>query len=152
MAIIRPVRDLPIVVERVAKLHAKGVESVIKRAAKAALKSLVNGTPVDTGRARSNWQVELDGTIVGEVEPFAPGSKLGISERANARAAISAGNIVIDRFSEANIAIFIGNNVPYIGLLNDGHSDQQPGAFVEIAVLFAQAEARSQNIVKRRLI
>lgn len=53
---------------------------------------LVRATPVDTGRARNGWELELGDTPV------------------------------------------VQNMVPYIGVLNDGHSKQAPKMFVEAEI------------------
>lgn len=121
-----------------------------KAVAKRALRALVNATPVDTGRARSNWRVGIGAPTRAEIEPYAEGKKLGISERANANAAIAAGLARINSVRGVSgrgleTAIYINNNTPYIGNLpngkglNDGYSKQAPPGFIEAALL----EARS---------
>lgn len=86
---------------------------------------LVVATPVDTGWARSNWI-----PYVGAV-PVAPvGSKDSVS---GSRPGVAAATLLTSyRFRQGNITI--ANNVPYIGLLNDGWSRQAPAGFVEAAV------------------
>jgi hypothetical protein len=112
---------------------ADGVDKVVKRAAFEVDQAVVMGTPVDTGRARSNWIASI-GSPTGDTRgPFSAGSKLGKGETNNAQAAINAAKAVIDsrRFREA---IFITNNVDYIGKLNNGSSKQAPKNFVRKAV------------------
>lgn len=121
-----------------------------KAVAKRALRALVLATPVDTGNARSNWRVGVGAPTRAEIEPYAPGKKLGIGERANANAAIAAGLARINSVRGVSgrgleTAIYINNNTPYIGNLpngkglNDGYSKQAPPGFIEAALL----EARS---------
>lgn len=123
-----------------------------KAVAKRALRALVAATPVDTGRARSNWRVGIGAPTRAEIEPYSPGKKLGINERANASATIAAGLARIDsvrgvsgRGGGLKTAIYINNNTPYIGNLpngkglNDGYSKQAPPGFIELALM----EARS---------
>jgi hypothetical protein len=97
---------------------------------------LVEGTPVDTGWARSNWLPSV-GTpraeTVGE-----PGSL-------NAGAA-DLGKLEVADWGIANGPIYITNNVPYIQRLNAGSSKQAPAGFVESAI---QTEVDKAN--KRRL-
>ena len=83
---------------------------------------LVLSTPVDTGRARSNWQVEINAEAGGTVEPVSP-------QQAMAQAAAKVAT------SRNGDEIHITNNLPYIGKLNDGWSAQAPASFVQIAVL-----------------
>lgn len=72
-------------------------------------------TPVDTGRARSNWHLDIGVPTVQLVEP---GGDI----------APSLSTYTIDQ------TIFISNNLPYIQRLNEGHSSQAPAGFVEDAV------------------
>jgi hypothetical protein len=104
-------------------------------------RELVLETPVDTGRARSNWVVSLTAPILDEREPYAPGERLGKSERANAQAAIDQGGAIIATVKPGT-DIYISNNVHYIGLLNDGHSAQAPSGYIQSAVI------RGANAVK----
>lgn len=95
---------------------------------------VVLSTPVDTGRARSNWQVSLRAPINDQIEPYAPGLKLGRGETGNAQAALSQAQAAV-RGRRPGRDIFITNNVEYIGDLNRGTSAQAPAMFVQIAIV-----------------
>lgn len=84
---------------------------------------VVLATPVDEGRARGNWQVEVNSMPTGET---------GINDPSGAQAIGAAATAVsaAPDYSTINIA----NNVPYIGKLNDGSSQQAPANFVENAI------------------
>ena len=86
--------------------------------------TIVFATPVDTGRARSNWQVDINSPAQGVVE------SLGDSAAQRSIA------IAKSKIEEANPGdtIHITNNLSYIGALNDGWSAQAPANFVEEAV------------------
>lgn len=99
--------------------------------------AVVMATPVDTGRARSNWQVALDAAPEGTREAYSEGSE-GSTAGPNAQAAIDQGKQVIAGYRSGQ-TIHITNNLPYIGRLNDGHSAQAPSGFVEKAVLVGVA-------------
>lgn len=122
--------------------------ALTKRVAKKALTSLVEGTPVDKGVARSNWRVSLTNPTSAVIEAYSPGKKLGISERRNAKAAIAEGKSVIDRLSkdskrgtnQAGSAVYISNSIPYLDKLRNGYSKQQPNDWVSQALLEAQEE------------
>jgi len=88
--------------------------------------AVVLATPVDTGRARLNWQVEINATPSGTLpEPQNPAS--GASEAlAQARATIAG--------YRTGDVINIVNNLPYIMRLNEGWSAQAPSGFVEKAI------------------
>lgn len=120
---------------------------VVKAVSKRSLRALVAATPVDEGTARSNWRVGIGAPATAVIKAYAPGKKLGLSERANASAAIAAGIARIDsvrgmsgRGGGLKTAIYITNNTPYIGNLsngkglNDGYSPQAPAGFIEVAL------------------
>lgn len=79
--------------------------------------ALVMNTPVDTGRARSNWIASLNAPSVAMVEP---------GQKPDTGAAVAS-------FKVTDTA-YIANNLPYIRRLNEGHSQQAPAGFVEMAV------------------
>lgn len=83
------------------------------------------GTPVDTGWARSNWQIQVGSPPTGTV-----GSKGAVSD-----AKALADREAIKSFKLGDGDVYIQNNVPYIGRLNQGgHSIQSPPFFVDTAV------------------
>jgi hypothetical protein len=71
--------------------------------------ALVERTKVDTGWARSNWLVSVGKPIKG-----VKGSRKGVNKEA-ANASLGA----IFKYKGSG-KVFIVNNVPYIGYLNDG--------------------------------
>lgn len=79
-------------------------------------------TPVDTGRARANWGMDINMIDVSLVEPDSP---------KDAEAVV--------RYKLKDI-IYISNHLPYINRLNEGHSDQAPAGFVEDALLLATSQ------------
>ncbi len=109
------------------------VNRVKRKAALAIDQAVVLGTPVDTGTARSNWVVTLDGPSDRTQEAYSKLVGGDIGETANAKAAMDQGKEVIAR-SKPEQDIHITNNLPYIVPLNEGSSAQAPAAFVEEAV------------------
>lgn len=130
---------------------------LVQRVAKTALRELVDGTPVDTGEARSNWRVSLGNPTRAVIPPHAKGKKLGIGERANARAAIRAGISVINRLKvgakfgsgEAGSALFITNAIPFLSRLREGYSAQQPNDWVADALDKARTEISQTRLIER---
>jgi len=108
-------------------------DALTRRVALAVDSAVVLATPVDTGQARSNWQVSLGSPQTGTIPPYSPGQG-GSSAGANAQAAIDQGNRVIASRT-AGVDIHITNNLDYIDELNNGKSLQAPAGFVEEAVL-----------------
>jgi hypothetical protein len=109
-----------------------GSARIQRRAALAIDAAVVVGTPVDTGRARANWQAELDQPASGVLPAYSEG-KGGSTAGANTQAAIDQATAKIEQHQPGQV-IHITNNLHYIGRLNDGWSAQAPAGFVETAV------------------
>ena len=98
--------------------------------------SVVRDTPVDTSRALSNWVVTIGNRFSGELAPYYLGSK-GSTRGSSMQEALSAAALVL-KTKRPGQAIWISNNVSYIGDLNDGTSTQQPRGFVERAAVIGR--------------
>lgn len=131
------------------KAIANGVEvnaaNVVRKVAVSIDSTVVMATPVDTGRARSNWIVELGAPSSVVRGAYSEGSE-GSTEGANSRAAIEQGNATIAKYNGGS-SIHITNNLPYIGKLNDGHSAQAPSGFVQSAVLDGAAQVKNARLI-----
>ena len=96
-----------------------------------ALKSILMKNPVDTGRSRNNWNVSLGtwSTKVDEEDlggpPFGQAPDKVVAE----------GEAVVNKVQSGE-DVFIVNNIHYINLLEDGHSEQaqNPNGMVERTV------------------
>ncbi len=128
--------------------------AVVKSLAKRALRSLVFNTKADTGKTRSNWRVGIGAPTRSVIDPYAPypkGSKAGgqgISETANAQAAISAGNARINSVRGVSgvglkTGIFISNNVDYLD------NALVPGA-IEASIVEARSALRGFRVFDSR--
>ena len=73
-------------------------------------------TPVDTGRARGNWQCTIGAPFVGEDES-------GSDEQIQQTIPRRAGSVV-----------YLTNNVPYIQKLEYGYSTKSPNGMVRVNV------------------
>jgi hypothetical protein len=99
----------------------------VQTAARTFQEQVVEDTPVDTGRARSNWVASEGSPFDGVIEPYAPGSGLGRGEGANKEAAIAQAEGIIQGFvAREGGVLYIANNVPYIGYLNDPSTTNKP--------------------------
>lgn len=83
-----------------------------------AFSRLILRTPVDTGRAKSNWQVGI-----GEVPD-------GVLARTNPSGALSDGERALSEMRGLPIVSLV-NNLPYIERLEQGHSKQAPAGMLE---------------------
>lgn len=127
------------------RVQAQGVadnaDALVRRVAVAVDSAVVQGTPVDTGRARSNWQAELDQPAQGTVETLGPDA---------AGRSIAAAKAVINQYDgDKHGEIHLTNNLPYIGRLNDGWSAQAPAGFVEEAVLAGSATVKGAKLITK---
>lgn len=112
------------------------VTRVIVTLATEATANLIEATPVDTGWARANWIPSI-GT------PPSESSDMPTTE--DARRASTPGRQGQQQSGTASLLgyriglgdLFIVNQVPYIGRLNDGHSRQAPAGFVQTAIMQA---------------
>lgn len=132
--------------------------ALTKKVAKVALRSLVEGTPVDEGTARSNWRVSIGAPTSSIIPPYSPGKKLGRGESSNAKATIAVGSAVINRLrvgakrgtGQAGQALFITNAIPYLDKLRNGSSSQQPNDWVNAALQEAAVEISQTRLVSNR--
>ncbi len=113
---------------------------LVRKCALAVDAAVVMATPVDTGRARANWQVGINDAITtADRERFSQ----------SGRESIAAAQQEIKGFRTSNPndkSIHITNNLDYIGRLNDGWSAQAPAAFVEQAVMVGVNAIRGAKI------
>lgn len=115
------------------------VDRNVNEAAALILATVVPATPVDTGRARSNWVVSIGTPLLVERGP--PFDKTGSSAISRGRAAIYGRN------PEVPTTIYICNNLPYIQRLNEGWSAQAPAGYVQEAVQTALAYLRTRRVL-----
>lgn len=125
--------DLKGILQKAGTSVAANADRLVRRCALATDAAVVIATPVDTGRARSNWQVELGQAASGTLDTT---DKSG-------QGAISQGKQVIDTYKSGS-SINITNNLPYIERLNNGWSAQAPAGFVERAVQIGVAAVASE--------
>lgn len=130
--------DLEKFTEAVEKNH----NTVMKKVSFDMAKKIIKRTPVDTGRAKANWHVELNNQ-----KTFARDEtdKTGASTTAEVMARISKTKI--------GDSVFITNNLPYIEALENGHSDQAPAGMVKVTIAEFKrtVEAAGRAIAKKSL-
>jgi len=127
------------VMQDIAKDVDRNASRIVRKVALAVDATVVLATPVDTGRARANWQVGLDQPVTGWEEKYSP----------SGRESIDAARQQIDRYTSQNTSLNITNNLPYIGKLNDGYSAQAPSGFVEQAVMIGVDALKDASIISK---
>lgn len=129
------------------RTFSQRVDKAIKRTAVIVDQTVVLATPVDTGKARSNWVVSVGSPSRQENAAYAPGSKLGKNETGNANAAMAQGRQVISGRKPGK-TIYITNNLDYIEDLNNGTSQQAASGFVQKAVLAGKAYLKKVRVLR----
>lgn len=105
-------------------------------------KRIIESTPVDTGRARANWQGGVDEFKAGDVQPIASGdADSGSRGSANASLAIESSVKALSEHKPGQTLV-LGNNLEYIVPLEEGSSTQAPNGMV------AQAAAAFKGMVE----
>lgn len=104
-------------------------------------------TPVDTGRARSNWQTQIGSAAGGVINNFAKGSK-GTTGAAAVAQVTSQAVAEMERLKVSDTDVYISNNLVYIDALNKGSSQQAPAGFIQSAIMAGLSAIRKSRLVK----
>lgn len=108
--------------DKYAKKQNMRLEQIVRRSLLEVSRDVVLMTPVDTGRARNNWQAS--------VNRIPTGSKMG-EDKSGAKAIDEASKATANAVGEVYYLI---NNAVYIRALEYGHSNQAPNGMVRISV------------------
>lgn len=114
---------------RKAKMNA---DLVVRKVTLDVARGVVMRTPVDTGRARANWQFGEGQVPTGEVGAADPNGTATIAQLATQ----------IDRTKAGGVS-YIANNLPYILPLEYGHSQQAPSGMVRTTLTEYQQYIRN---------
>lgn len=119
-------------------------KAVYQRTALELWNGITQRTPVDTGRARSSWNLAIgqpDSSVPPEMGP--PSGKN--AKKSKPPLQPSAGIPPLQQI-EGDQVIFITSNLPYVERLENGHSKQAPAGMVRVTV--AEVVARIQLIME----
>lgn len=123
--------------DRVATKVRDKSDKLVRSVALEALGRLIRRTPVDTGRARANWNV-----AIGDVDPT---HDVDVMDP-QGTVALQGGQQVIGEF-RAGERLFLTNSIPYVPELERGHSKQAPQGMV--AVTAAEMRPLVSQVVAR---
>lgn len=124
----RPFSALPRFANELSVEINEGSTKLLRTAAAITLSQVVQRSPVDTGRLRSNWQVGVNSP---------PGGVVG-----------NGGVASIPTITDAGAKVYISNNVRYINFVNNGIRGNQANAgFIQAAVIAAVGQIRGARIV-----
>lgn len=117
--------DLVAVVRRAPTVTREQAKVAVREASMAVEKRVKIEMPVDTGRARASWGHWNAGDM------FSPNKDA------------KAGDAHWQE-EDDGLTIVQGSNVPYIEMLNNGHSRQAPAGFLDKAQLVGQVELEKE--------
>lgn len=133
---------------QVAERVRRSPQASVRAVGLTVLQAVTTATPVDTGRARANWQVGLGSAPTDELHRVPHGTRKdpirpnpAIREQVDWASAMSDGFSAIGGYTGGEL--HITNNVPYIVRLNEGWSPKAPGGFVEAAVEAGRAKVKA---------
>lgn len=100
----------------------------VRKTAFVVLQGVTLKTPKDTGLATSSWLLGISNAPTEQ-----PITSVGAAQSASE--AQAKGLVIIGRYPNGALPdLWIVNNQPYIGRLNDGYSLQAPAKFVEASI------------------
>jgi hypothetical protein len=110
-----------------AVLNMKGqADQVVRGTTQSLVNAIILGTPVDTGRARGNWQSSIGVPKTGE---------LARQDKSGGNAINEANSILAKWEPSSGQPFWLSNNLPYIRRLEyDAWSKQAPNGFLRINV------------------
>lgn len=119
------------------KKVTKATEQALRKTTLDLVGNLTAQTPVDTGTARRNWITTISQPSE-QIKEGGSGSLASAQSETTqeAASALSTYNPLLDG------PIWISNNLPYIGRLNDGSSQQAPAGFVDSEVSKAKRQIK----------
>jgi len=118
-------------INRWAQRTEEKMDLAVQKIALDLFERVIMATPVDSGRARANWQVTIGTVPNGTLDLTDKTGQATISRATATAAGLKAGDV-----------IYLVNNLPYIQRLEDGYSGQAPAGMVGLAVQDFQAIAR----------
>lgn len=123
-------------IDKLSGIVVDKVDRVLRGLTLETIKRLVEKTPVDTGRARANWQVDHTKAEPGGIEDTDPSGTGTIAQAAG----------IVAKLKAKDGIVYITNGLPYIEALEKGHSDQAPQGMV--AVTIAELKMLTASILK----
>ncbi len=132
--------DLKVSMDRYSVRVKDRADQIVRGSAGVFLDNVVPGTPYNTGQTISNWLVGSRAPRTAVVPPA------GASRSAAIATTLAAGKARIASYKHGT-NIYIGNNLPYIDLLNSGYSKQAAAGFVQSALQATSAYIQRQKVI-----
>ena len=119
----------------------QAVQDVTAKIGLQALRGVVNKTPVDTGRARGNWQASLGSPVASTTNAKDPSGEAPLASSAQTSTYSREAPTVLSVPPFGTI--WLSNNLPYIQRLESGTwSGQAPHGMVAVTVAEIESQFR----------
>lgn len=112
----------------------RNADTVIREATFSLLNSILQRSPVDTGRFRGNWNVGVDTPNRATNDKIYPGGSPQARGAAAAADSLERAGAVLASFTSGE-QIWLSNGLPYAIELEYGHSKQAPSGIVRVSIL-----------------
>lgn len=134
-------------IDKINKKLQKSFEQLVKVAALSALRTAAETTPVDTGNARTNWNVSVGSSYTSKVDQLPSGVRVKAKDAT--KMVLSKGQPKIKSFRLRHGLVWITNSVGYIKGLDTGNVSKKGGNMSAKAVVAAikavKKTARNRN-------
>lgn len=131
----------------ISKKINENANQAVRKAALAADQVAVLRTPVDTGRARSNWVVSIGQPELDQVAFSGSDSQAG-NEAAATVKALNQANQALSKYDIRLGPIYITNNLEYIIYLDEGSSPQAPDGITKFALQAARFQLKKARLLE----
>ena len=121
--------------DKITKKAGAQADNLVKKIAIDVMSSVVNKSPVDTGRFRGNWQLGV-GAVDGDTSSANDKSGTG---------AIAKASLELTSF-KSGTTIYISNSLPYAQRLENGYSNQAPQGMVRLTVIEFKRNIRKAKL------
>lgn len=132
----------------VSKEFINNATRLVRSVALTVHQTVVIGTPVDTGRARSNWFVSFGSPVLkNEESPADQNASPGTRASQATQHALEQASPVIASWRLGAGDIYVSNGVPYVDELDKGSSRQAPSGMTQQAVLAGRRVLRETRLL-----
>lgn len=110
--------------------------------------ALAEFTPMDTGKASSNWLVGVNSPRTEQIEAHSPGTSRSTRPQ-NIRATIDSAKVILDTVAPGD-QVHVSNNTDYIKDLERGTSGQAPTGMVKQSIDRARSVIKGRKLLGKR--
>jgi len=99
----------------------KAIDKTLRSVATELFGEIIRRTPVDSGRLRGNWQININTPLLNEIARVDPAGAQTISFETSK----------LGKFTTDHKSIWFSNNLPYATIIEDGGINRRPFGMVK---------------------